>query len=153
MLRLLERFVLLVNSLGSVVMAVYAYTALWGTITLGIVQFPYRNPQQLTFSMFGWEIALPAILFAISQVVGPLARAPGNVWLYFLAMLTTIPSVGVVGFAGVRWLFGAYEATLYQRWALLIWTLAVVIEVIAIGIGARLLQRSWLGEGGGQLGH
>lgn len=148
MLRKIEGLVLLVNILSSVVFAVYAYTVLWGTIEVWIMQFPFRNPAQLSFALCYEKIALPGMLYAVSQAIGPLFRSPGNVWLYLGAILTSMASAAVVGVGLLWWVSGSYVPTRFQEAALVLWGLAVLIDLIVIGVGARFLQRSWLGEGG-----
>lgn len=148
-MRVLKNLLLFVNSASSLVFAVYAYLVLWGSINLGFLVMPMINPKDLTFSMAILWIGVPGMLHVLFEAAGPLARAPGNVFLYVCSLLTSIPSIAVVGFAYLLWPFPAYDATTFQWGALVLWGPAALSEIfIAIGVGARLLQRSWFGEGG-----
>lgn len=142
----LAKLMLFLNSVSSIIFAAYAYLVLWGPIGSGSFIIPMINPPTVSFSSAIYLIALPAMAHVLFEVMGPLVRSPGNVFLYFCSFVSSIPSIAVPGYAYVLWPFPGYEPTLLQWGALVTWGPGVIIEILMAGISARLLQRSWFGE-------
>lgn len=150
----LSKLLLLLNSVSSILMAGYAYIVLWGPINLGFFTVPMLIPDHVNFARGILWIGLPAMVHVTLEAVGPLIRPPGNVFLYICSLLTSIPSICVVGFAYLLWPTGGFDPSPFQWGAMILWGPAILTEIfIAVGIGARLLQRSWFGEGGGAQTH
>ncbi len=132
----LRALTVLIAISANVLMAIYAYTQLWGVdVTFGVYTFKgYKMGSTILFSD-GIMLGFITLLYIASQLL-PLVFDPmkGLIGQYFLDVLFSLPFAVVITLTLIAWVTGSYPGatSIYCTGALKIWSVAVLIDLLHI---------------------
>lgn len=131
--------------LPSIAMGIYAHTVLWGDFPMSfplVGQFKAFRPQSGGY-MFGIvAVAVPALLYLLTDIVTIILRPPAAVLFMALSWAASIFPIAEILSASILYVVRSYQATGFQEGAIYVWSLTALIELGLFIIAAMLVRRS-----------